>query len=73
MPKLPTISGEKAIKTFIKIGYQPIRQKGSHVRLHHISKNPLTIPNHKVLGKGLIRKLLRDSEISVNEFIKLLK
>lgn len=36
------------------------------------SKKPLTIPKHKVLGKGLLRKLLRDSEISVEEFNKLL-
>ena len=36
------------------------------------SKKPLTIPNHKVLGKGLLRKLLRDAEISVEEFNELL-
>lgn len=36
------------------------------------SKKPLTIPNHKILGKGLLRKLLRDSELTVEDFIKLL-
>ncbi len=34
---------------------------------------PITIPNHKVLGKGLLRKLLRDSELSLTEFLNLLK
>ncbi|NQE45452.1 hypothetical protein C5S31_05470 [ANME-1 cluster archaeon GoMg2] len=36
------------------------------------SKKPLTIPKHKVLGKGLLRKLSRDAEISVEEFRELL-
>jgi predicted RNA binding protein YcfA (HicA-like mRNA interferase family) len=71
--KLPIISGKKAIGAFVKIGYRVISQKGSHIRLHHPVKKPLTVPNHKTLGKGLLRKLLRDSEVSVEEFIKLFK
>lgn len=74
MSKLPLLSGRDAIKVFIKIGYKVARQKGSHIRLLHndIYRRPLTVPDHKVLGKGLLRKLLRDAEISVDEFIKLL-
>jgi predicted RNA binding protein YcfA (HicA-like mRNA interferase family) len=33
MSKLPIISGNQAIKCFEKIGYQVIRQQGSHVRM----------------------------------------
>lgn len=75
MPKIPQISGKQAIKAFQKLGYEISRQKGSHIRLYYFSseKNPLTIPSHKVLGKGLLRKLIRDADISVEEFIKLLK
>ncbi len=75
MPKLPIISGNQAIRCFEKIGYQVIRQRGSHVRMCHKSnstKQPLTIPRHKALGKGLIRKLLRDSELTIEELSKLL-
>lgn len=73
MAKLPLISGKTAVKVFVKIGYRQVRQKGSHIRLHHLERRPLTIPDHKVLGKGLLRKLLRDAELSVEDFIKLLK
>ena len=75
MSKLPPISGRDAIKAFMKIGYMVARQKGSHVRLLHSNafKKPLTVPDHKVLGKGLLRKLLRDAGISLDDFIKLLK
>ena len=75
MPKLPSIPALKAIKCFEKIGYEVIRQRGSHIRLHHkIDKNkkPLTIPRHKTLGRGLLRKLLRDAEINVEDFVSLL-
>ncbi|RZN35114.1 MAG: addiction module toxin, HicA family [Methanophagales archaeon ANME-1-THS] len=75
MSKLPAISGEKAVNCFEKPGYVIVRQKGSHIRMKHKSdksKKPLTIPKHKVLGKGLLRKMLRDAEISVEEFNELL-
>jgi len=71
--KIPQISGKTAVKIFSKIGYSVIRQKGSHIRLHHASKKPLTVPNHKIIGKGLLRKLLRDSELTIDEFLKLRK
>ncbi|MDP2940220.1 MAG: type II toxin-antitoxin system HicA family toxin [Candidatus Omnitrophota bacterium] len=32
MPKLPAISGDKAVKCFEKLGYQVVRQHGSHIR-----------------------------------------
>ena len=51
-PKLPDISGRKAITVFETIGYQLARQKGSHIRLRD-DKNPdhkpLTVPDHKAL------------------------
>ena len=46
--------------------------EASHIRLHHATKKPLTVPRHKTLGTGLLRKLLRDAEITIEEFIKLL-
>ena len=71
--KLPVVSGKDAVRAFGKLGY--VRQTGSHIRMKHQSdrsKNPLTIPNHKVVGKGLLRKLLRDAEISIEDFCTLL-
>ena len=73
--KLPVISGKEAVKAFEKLGYAPVRQKGSHIRMKHLSiasKTPISIPNHKVLGKGLLRKLLRDADITLEEFIKVI-
>ena len=76
MPKIPVVSGKQAIKAFQKVGYVVMRQKGSHIRLiHPAEKNrrPLTIPDHKEVSIGVIRRLLRDSGISVEQFILLNK
>jgi len=75
MAKLSAISGIRAVKCFRKLGYEVTRQTGSHIRMRHSSdrtKKPLTIPNHKAIGRGLLRKLLRDTQITVEEFCKLL-
>jgi len=73
--KLPVVSGKDAVKAFGKLGYVVVRQTGSHIRMKHQSdrsKKPLTIPNHKVIGKGLLRKLLRDAEITPEDFNRLI-
>jgi predicted RNA binding protein YcfA (HicA-like mRNA interferase family) len=74
MSKLPVISREEAVKCFEKLDYKVVRQKGSHIRMRPKSdknKKPLNIPKHNVLGKGLLRKLIRDAEISVEAFNEL--
>lgn len=75
MSKLPILSGKGAIKAFERLGYEAVRTKGSHVRLTHPDRNlhlPLTIPLHKTLGPGLLRKLIRDARITPDEFHQLL-
>lgn len=75
-PRLPIISGREAIKAFQKIGYEVVRQRGSHVRMRdraNPSHKPLSIPDHKELKPGLLRKLLQDANLDVEEFLDLLK
>ena len=75
-PKLPVVSGRESVKAFERIGYQVVRQRGSHIRLRDESDPdhlPLTVPDHKTLKPGLLRKLLRDADLTVGEFVDLLK
>ncbi len=71
-PVFPPVSGKKMIKVLEKLGYSVIRTKGSHVRLKHPTKPKVTVPLHKELGIGLIIKILKDAEVSQEEFRKLL-
>jgi predicted RNA binding protein YcfA (HicA-like mRNA interferase family) len=74
MPKLPAVKGTKVVSVLEKTGFQKIRQKGSHVRLKHPDGRVATVPIHagKVIGKGLLLKILRDAELTQDEFIALL-
>lgn len=77
MADVPQISGKKLIKALNKIGFEVIRQKGSHIRVSRIVNNQkqlLTIPNHKIIRKGtLISGILKPIGLSVDELRKLLK
>ena len=73
MPKLPIISGAKAVKALSKIGYSLDHQTGSHLILRH--KDPphrrLTVPNHKELAKGTLHAIIRQAGLTVEGFIQL--
>ena len=75
MPKLPLISGKDLVKAFAIIGYENDHQTGSHIILRQ--KNPphrrLTIPNHKEIAKGTLRAIIRQSGLSREEFLELLR
>jgi len=73
MPKLPVISGAKAVKAFVKTDWRVDRQKGSHVVLlkqGHLAS--LSIPQHRELAPGTLRSLIRAAGMTVEEFIRLL-
>lgn len=68
MPELPRISGELAIKIFIKLGFTIARQKGSHVVMRKQDKG-CVIPKHKALAIGTLRSAIRQAGISPDEFV----
>ncbi|MBE0523833.1 MAG: type II toxin-antitoxin system HicA family toxin [Methanosarcinales archaeon] len=60
MGKLPVLSGYELIRILKKIGFEPVRQKGSHIVLvnnNDGSKRAVVVPNHEhVPDKNLITK-----------------
>ncbi len=74
MPPLPVISGKKALSTFEKVGWVFVSQRGSHMKLTKDGTSVrLIIPDHKTLDRGTLRSLIRMSELTVDEFIRLLQ
>jgi predicted RNA binding protein YcfA (HicA-like mRNA interferase family) len=65
------ISGKQAVKIFEKYGYVLDHQTGSHQILWHPEKNTLSIPNHRELAPGLLRSLIRQAGVTVDEFLGL--
>ena len=74
MPPLPVVSGEAAIRAFERAGWKRARQKGSHVSLVKPGVNVnLSVPLHRELDRGILRKLIRLSGLSVEQFVALLE
>jgi len=75
MAKLPVISGKQAVKAFEKAGwYVERRAKSRHIIMKKEGmKTTLSIPEHKVLDRGLLRALIRDAYMSVSEFSRMLE
>ena len=74
MSSLPSITGGKFIKVLRKAGFEVIRIKGSHHYLRHSDGRATVIPVHakENIGIGLFHKILRDCELTTDEFLKLL-
>jgi len=74
MAKLPDLTSKELIAALTKIGFQNVRQKGSHVRMKHEDGRVVTIAVHsgKTIGKGLILKILRDADLTKEQLIDLL-
>ena len=69
MSKLALISSSDMVKLLYKLGFSELRQKGSHKFFIHEDGRTTTVPNHnKDLGRGLIRKILKDIQLSVYEY-----
>lgn len=73
MSSLPVVSGSEAIRAFERAGWRQARQKGSHVSLVKpgVSVN-LSVPLHRELDRGTLRKLIRLAGLSVEDFVSLL-
>ncbi|MCK4673000.1 type II toxin-antitoxin system HicA family toxin [candidate division WOR-3 bacterium] len=75
MSKLKIVSASKLEKLILRLGFKKVRRKGSHVFYRHPDGRITTIPHHKgrVLARPLIREILREIEISIEDYNKYLK
>ena len=73
---LPILTAKEIISILDRLGFKNTRKsKGSHFRYAHPDGRKTTVPVHKgkTVGRGLLRKILRDIELSPDEFQKFLK
>ncbi len=75
MTKLPRgMSGTDVVKALEKVGFYTKRQRGSHIVLRR--DNPfaqVVVPDHKSIDTGTLASILDGADLSVEDFIKLIK
>jgi predicted RNA binding protein YcfA (HicA-like mRNA interferase family) len=66
---------KKIIKVLSKLGFEVVRKRGSHVILKHADGRLTVVPVHagEEIGSGLLNKIIKDTGLSKEEFIKLLE
>jgi len=74
MTSLPSLTGKELLSILKKAGFEVLRIKGSHHFLHHLDGRSTVVPVHsgETIGPGLFAKILRDCDLSREQFQKLL-
>jgi len=75
LPKIGPIDPYKLIKILNKIGFKPVRQRGSHIILMNEQRTRIVIPVHsdKEIKPGLVRIIIREAELTREKYFELLK
>ena len=70
MTRLPRLTGTEVIGRLARAGFTVVRVRGSHHRVAHPDGRSTTVPIHgaEIIGPGLLSKVLRDCDITREEF-----
>ena len=72
MPKMPRISAKEAIRALERLGFEQVRQTGSHVVMKkEIQEGEIgcVVPLHRELKIGTLSGVLKQARITVEDFI----
>jgi predicted RNA binding protein YcfA (HicA-like mRNA interferase family) len=72
MTRLPIVDFKTMEKILFSLGFRNTRSKGSHFFYRHPDGRTTTVPNHqgRDLSRPLIRDILREIEITPEQFIQ---
>jgi predicted RNA binding protein YcfA (HicA-like mRNA interferase family) len=68
MPKLPVLSGADVVKMLERLGFEQIRQRGSHVVMRRGSVGTV-VPLHKELKSKTLAGIIRQAGLTQDEFL----
>jgi len=75
MPKVPLVSGKEAVKALQRLGFEFIRQKGSHAILQRQTPDGTrgcVVPMHLEIQPGTLRGILKQAGVDLDTFLDVL-
>jgi predicted RNA binding protein YcfA (HicA-like mRNA interferase family) len=69
MPKLPPLSGREIIRVLERLGFEQAAQRGSHVKLRRAGV-ACVVPLHKDVKRGTLTGILRQAQLTPDEFLQ---
>ena len=73
MTKLPLLTAKEMAKILKKLGFELLRQEGSHMFFENPDGRTTVIPNHggEEIDRGLLNKIVKhDLQLTREEFLK---
>jgi predicted RNA binding protein YcfA (HicA-like mRNA interferase family) len=71
MGKLKRVSGEEILKALKRLGFEPVRQRGSHVVLKKITIDGAVgcvVPMHREVATGTLHNILKQARVAQEDF-----
>ena len=70
--KLKPLPSRQVIQILEQLGFQKIRQRGSHIFFKHPDGRTTIVPVHKGedIGRGLLQEIIKDTKLTKEEFLK---
>ena len=72
MPKLPVLSGQVLVKALERLGFEQVRQRGSHVVMRR-GRAGCVVPMHKEVKTGTLAGILRQAGVTQDELMGAVK
>ena len=69
MPRLPRLSGEEVVRAFERLGFEQVRQRGSHVVMRRGAAG-CVVPMHKEVKHGTLAGIIRQAGLTQDMFIE---
>ena len=71
MASIPVLKPRETVAILVALGFEEVRQRGSHKRLRHADGRTTTVPVHKGrdISPVLLRRIARDVGLTIHEFI----
>jgi predicted RNA binding protein YcfA (HicA-like mRNA interferase family) len=72
--KLKPLPSKQVIQILKRLGFEKVRQRGSHVFFRHPDGRTTIVPIHKGedIGRGLLQEIIRDTKLTKEEFLRYL-
>ncbi|MBU4226387.1 MAG: type II toxin-antitoxin system HicA family toxin [Chloroflexi bacterium] len=72
--RLPDVRSGQVVRVLEALGFLRIRQSGSHATYRHPNGRWTIVSIHpgKTISKGTLRKIIRDTGLTVDDFVELL-
>lgn len=67
MSRLPAVSGYDTVKALVKLGFTPVSHRGDHIVMQKDTV-VLSVPLHRTLKKGTLHAILKQANVSIEEF-----